>query len=111
VVDTVGGAGLAYALARVRYGGAVASSGLTAGIELETTVLPFILRDVSLLGVDSVQAPMDLRRRVWDFAAGAVDGDTLDGITREVGLEDLDGVLDEVAGGSALGRTVVRVGG
>jgi acrylyl-CoA reductase (NADPH) len=111
VVDTVGGAGLAYALSTVRYGGAVASSGLTAGVALETTVMPFILRAVSLLGVDSVQTPDDLRRDVWAFAAGAIDVEALDGLTREVGLEELDALLGDVAGGSAVGRTVVRVGG
>lgn len=111
VVDTVGGAGLAYALTTLRYGGAVASSGLTAGTALETTVMPFILRGVSLLGVDSVQAPMALRRAVWALAAEEMDGAALDGLTREVGLEDLDALLGDVAGGSAVGRTVVRVGG
>jgi putative YhdH/YhfP family quinone oxidoreductase len=112
VVDTVGGTGLAYALTTVRYGGAIASSGLTAGTTLETTVMPFILRSVSLLGVDSVQTPMDLRRDVWAFAAEALaDGEVLDGLTREVGLEDLDAVLGEIARGAGTGRTVVRVGG
>ena len=72
--------------------------------------MPFILRGVSLRGVDSVQTPADLRRAVWAFAAEAMDGGALDGLTREVGLEDLDGLLGDVAGGAAVGRTVVRVG-
>jgi acrylyl-CoA reductase (NADPH) len=73
--------------------------------------MPFILRAVSLLGVDSVQTPDDLRRDVWAFAAGAIDVEALDGLTREVSLEELDALLGDVAGGSAVGRTVVRVGG
>src|SRR5262249_20256564 len=65
VVDPVGGAATAYALRTTRYGGAVAVSGLTGGTKLETTVFPFILRGVSLLGIDSVEAPSDVRRAVW----------------------------------------------
>jgi putative YhdH/YhfP family quinone oxidoreductase len=112
VVDPVGGAALAYALRTLRYGGAVASSGLTGGTDLQTTVFPFILRGVSLLGVDSVDTPMDVRRRVWDRLAGDLRPRGLeDQITREIALEDVDPLLDEVLAGKARGRTVVRVGG
>jgi putative YhdH/YhfP family quinone oxidoreductase len=112
VVDPVGGAALAYALRTLRYGGAVASSGLTGGTDLRTTVFPFILRGVSLLGVDSVDTPMDVRRRVWERLADDLRPRGLaDQITREVALEDVDPLLDDVLAGKARGRTVVRVGG
>jgi len=111
VVDPVGGASTAYALSTTRYAGAVALSGLTAGTGLETTVLPFILRSVSLIGIDSVQTPMDERRRVWERLAGDLRPRGLDeAIAREVALADVPGVLDALLAGEARGRTVVRVG-
>jgi len=111
-VDPVGGASLAYALRTVRYGGAVASSGLTGGVELHTTVLPFILRSVSLLGVDSVQVPMAERRRTWERLASDLRPAGLDEhLTREVALDEVDALLDEVLSGLRTGRTVVRVAG
>ena len=112
VVDPVGGAATAYALRTTRYGGAVAVSGLTGGTDLETTVFPFILRAVSLLGIDSVATPMDVRRSVWERLAGDLRPRGLeDQITREIALADVDPLLDEVLAGKARGRTVVRVGG
>jgi acrylyl-CoA reductase (NADPH) len=112
VVDPVGGAATAYALRTTRYGGAVAVSGLTGGTDLDTTVFPFILRAVSLLGIDSVATPMDVRRSVWERLAGDLRPRGLeDQITREVSLDDVDPLLDEVLAGKARGRTVVRVGG
>jgi acrylyl-CoA reductase (NADPH) len=112
VVDPVGGAATAYALRTTRYGGAVASSGLTGGTDLHTTIFPFILRSVSLLGVDSVATPMDERREVWERLAGDLRPPHLeDQITREIALDDVDPLLDEVLAGKARGRTVVRIGG
>jgi len=112
VVDPVGGAATAYALRTTRYGGSVALSGLTGGTSLETTVFPFILRGVSLLGVDSVEAPGDVRRGVWERLATDLRPQGLeDHITREIGLDELDPFLDEVLAGKARGRTVVRIGG
>jgi acrylyl-CoA reductase (NADPH) len=112
VVDPVGGAATAYALRTTRYGGAVALSGLTDGTSLATTVFPFILRGVSLLGVDSVDTPSDVRRTVWERLAGDLRPKGLEEqITREIALDDLDPFLDEVLAGKAKGRTVVRVGG
>lgn len=108
-VDPVGGGALAYALATLKYGGAVATSGMTGGIKLETTVMPFILRGVAVLGVDSVNAPMDIRAGVWEGLARALEPSLLDGLTTEVGLDDLDPLLDEVLSGGSSGRTVVRV--
>jgi acrylyl-CoA reductase (NADPH) len=112
VVDPVGGAATAYALRTTRYGGAVALSGLTGGTDVQTTVFPFILRGVSLLGIDSVATPPDVRREVWTRLAGDLRPKGLeDQITREISLDDLDPFLDEVLAGRAKGRTVVRVGG
>jgi NADPH:quinone reductase-like Zn-dependent oxidoreductase len=112
VVDPVGGAATAFALRTTRYGGAVALSGLTGGTDLETTVFPFILRAVSLLGIDSVATPMDVRRSVWERLAGDLRPRGLeDQITREITLDEVDPLLDEVLAGRARGRTVVRVGG
>ena len=109
-VDPVGGAATAYALRTTRYGGAVAVSGLTAGATLKTTVLPFILRWVSLLGIDSVAAPSERRRAVWARLAGDLRPRGLDeSIAREVDLDGIEPVLDALLEGGAVGRTVVRV--
>jgi acrylyl-CoA reductase (NADPH) len=111
-VDPVGGAATAYALRTVRYGGAVAVSGLTAGTDLQTTVLPFILRAVSLLGIDSVAAGRELRSTVWSRLAGDLRPRGLDDeIAREVELEGIEPVLDALLAGQAVGRTVVRLPG
>jgi putative YhdH/YhfP family quinone oxidoreductase len=111
-IDPVGGAPLAYALRTLRYGGAVAASGNTGGVALETTVLPFILRGVALLGIDSAQAPIERRRAVWERLAGDLRPRALEehGGVRELGLDELDGYLDDVLSGRGRGRTVVRIG-
>ena len=112
VVDPVGGAATAYALRTTRYGGSVALSGLTGGTDLATSVFPFILRGVSLLGVDSVDTPAAVRREVWRRLAGDLRPRGLeDQITRELSLDELDPFLDDVLAGKARGRTVVRVAG
>jgi putative YhdH/YhfP family quinone oxidoreductase len=109
-IDPVGGAATAYALRTTRYGGAVALNGLTGGTGLETTVLPFILRAVSLLGIDSVAASAALRREVWARLAGDLRPRGLeDAIAREVDLGGIEPVLDALLAGEAVGRTVVRV--
>jgi putative YhdH/YhfP family quinone oxidoreductase len=109
-VDPIGGAGTAYALRTTTYGGAVAACGLTAGVTLNTTVLPFILRGVSLLGIDSVEAGADIRRKVWARLAGDLRPRGLDdSIAREVGLDGIEPALDSLLAGDAVGRTVVRL--
>jgi acrylyl-CoA reductase (NADPH) len=109
-VDPIGGAGTAYALRTTRYGGAIAISGLTAGTKLDTTVLPFILRGVSLLGIDSVQASTDTRKAVWARLATDLRPRGLDdAIAREVDLQGIEPVLDALLNGQAVGRTVVRL--
>jgi acrylyl-CoA reductase (NADPH) len=109
-VDSVGGAVLAGVLTQIRYGGAVAASGLTAGVKLETTVMPFILRSVALLGIDSVAASMDERAELWRRLAEDLRPAQLDdAITHEIGLDELEPALDAILEGGLTGRTVVRV--
>ncbi|MDE3204948.1 MAG: oxidoreductase [Acidobacteriota bacterium] len=110
-VDCVGGQTLANVLAQVEYGGAVAASGLTGGAALPTTVMPFILRGVSLLGVDSVQTPISRRRHIWSRLGDDLKPASLDRLTREIGLGDLPAALDAILAGQMLGRTVVSLGG
>ena len=110
-VDTVGAPTLPYVLRTLRPGAAVASSGNAGGAALETTVLPFILRGVALLGMDSANMPIAERRGLWgriatDLRPSGLDEDA--GVS-EVGLADLDGALDAILAGRARGRWVVRV--
>jgi acrylyl-CoA reductase (NADPH) len=107
-VDAVGGDTLAHVLAEVRYGGAVAACGLAGGNQLNTTVIPFLLRGVKLLGIDSVLCPSAMRERVWGRIAEVVDAAKLDQLTSEVGLADLAGLAPEILAGRVKGRTVVR---
>jgi acrylyl-CoA reductase (NADPH) len=110
-VDSVGGAPLAGLLPQIRYGGAVAASGLTAGVKVETTVMPFILRSVALLGIDSVAAPMQERAELWRRLADDLRPPRLDdAIAREIGLDELEPALEAILEGGLIGRTVVRVG-
>ena len=109
-MDCVGGATLALILRSLRYGAAVAASGLTGGSALETTVFPFITRDVALLGVDSVATASDERRAVWSGLAADVDSIDLENqVAREVGLEGLDEAIDDVLAARVRGRVLVRL--
>jgi putative YhdH/YhfP family quinone oxidoreductase len=110
-VDCVGGATLADVLSAVDYGGAVACSGLTGGPALHTTVMPFILRGVALLGMDSVQMPIGPRRELWARLGDSLRPRHLDAISSEVDVKDVVGVLDQVRAGAFSGRAVVRVAG
>ena len=111
-VDCVGGEVLAGVIRGLRYGAAVAACGNTGGVKLPLTVLPFILRGVSLLGVDSVQTPIEERRETWARLADDLRPPHLDdAIAREVTLDELDGVLTAILKGEVQGRTVVRVEG
>ncbi len=109
-VDSVGGAVLAGLFPQIRYGGAVAATGLTAGIAVETTVMPFILRGVALLGIDSVQTPHEERAEIWRRLADDLRPPRLDdAIAREISLEELEPALDTILEGGLTGRTVVRI--
>jgi len=110
-VDCVGGATLADVLSTVKYGGAVAASGLTGGASLHTTVMPFILRGVALLGMDSVQMPIGPRRNLWDKLGSSLRPQHLSEVSRDVDIKDVVAVLDEVRAGKYSGRAVVRVAG
>jgi NADPH2:quinone reductase len=108
-VDAVGGDILAWLTKTMMYGGAIASSGLTAGIELHTTVMPFILRAVKLLGIDSVTCPMERRREVWQRLATDMKPPNLKRIAREIALADLPVAFDTLLKGEARGRYVVSL--
>jgi acrylyl-CoA reductase (NADPH) len=110
VVDCVGGTTLAYALSSTKYGGAVAASGNTGGVAVPTTVFPFILRGVALLGIDSVNVPLEDRIALWTRIASDLrpaDISHLEGSV--IGLGDLPSALDRILAGEAQGRTVVDV--
>ena len=106
-VDCVGGVTLANVLKRLNYGAAVAASGLTGGAGLATTVMPFILRGVALLGIDSVQLPMAQRVEVWRRLATDLRPAGIDRIGHEIGLNQLDAVLTAILKGEVTGRYVV----
>ena len=110
-VDCVGGKTLADVLSTLQYSGAVAASGLTGGPGLSTTVMPFILRGVSLLGMDSVLMPIGPLRLLWDKLGDSLHPQHLSDITNEVDIKDVVGVLDEIREGRYSGRAVVRVAG
>jgi acrylyl-CoA reductase (NADPH) len=109
-VDSVGSHTLATVLAQTRWGGTVTACGLAQGADLPTTVLPFILRGVTLAGVNSVDAPLELRQRAWDRLARDLDLDLLDSMTDEVALADVVDAGEAILAGRTRGRTVVRVG-
>jgi putative YhdH/YhfP family quinone oxidoreductase len=106
-VDCVGGNTLANVLKRLNYGSAVAASGLTGGTSIPTSVMPFILRGVALLGIDSVQTPMDIRRSVWGRIASDLKPAGLESIGHSIGLADLDRILTAILAGEVSGRYVV----
>ena len=108
-VDAVGGATLPYVLRTLRTGAAVAASGNAGGPKLETTVFPFILRGVALLGMDSVTVPIERRRRIWDRLATDLRPRDVGDHATEVALDTLDVALDGIVAGAARGRWVVRV--
>ncbi len=108
-VDTVGGATLASILAGLRYGAAAASCGLAGGSALETTVIPFLLRGVRLLGIDSVMLPTERRREAWTRLARDLPISLLNPIVRVVSLDDLPTLGEEILRGRVQGRVVVDV--
>ncbi|MGG3279628.1 NADPH:quinone oxidoreductase family protein [Paenibacillus solani] len=110
VVDPVGGNQLSSILKCVKYGGSVAVSGMTGGGAFESTVFPFILRGISLLGIDSVYCPMSYRREIWSKLADNWNPASVlrEGIT-EYGLTDLPEVLKTILQGGAVGRSVITL--
>jgi len=108
-VDTVGSTTLAAVLRQTRYGGAVAACGLAGGADLPTTVLPFILRNVHLLGVDSVACPTPRRQEAWRRLAADLPTDALDSMTAVEPMTDLARLAEEILAGRVRGRVVVDV--
>jgi acrylyl-CoA reductase (NADPH) len=108
-VDAVGGATLPYVLRTMKRNGTVASSGNAGGATLETTVFPFILRGIALLGMDSVTVPIARRRELWNRLATDLRPRDLGSRVTEVRLDEVDSALDAIVTGSARGRWVVKV--
>jgi acrylyl-CoA reductase (NADPH) len=108
-LDSVGGDQLAWLTRTMQPGGVIASFGNAGGIELKTTVLPFILRGLRLIGVDSVSTPMALRKRVWGRLASDLKPRHLGQIAHTIALEDLPGYFERMLRGEIRGRAVVRI--
>jgi putative YhdH/YhfP family quinone oxidoreductase len=109
-VDTVGSSTLATVLKQTRYGGSVAACGLAGGSDLPVTVLPFILRGVSLLGVDSVLAPAGLRAEAWRRLGTDLPAGMLDAITSVRGFSELPDLAEQILAGATQGRIVIDCG-
>lgn len=109
VVDAVGSHTLANACAQTRYGGAVAACGLAQGADFPATVMPFILRGVRLLGVDSVMAPIERRRRAWQRLARELDPTKLESMVTEISLEQAVEYAQALMQGKVRGRIIVKI--
>ena len=107
--DSVGGKQLAWITRTMQPQGVIASFGNAGGIELNTTVLPFILRGVRLIGVDSAFTPMPLRRRIWERLAGELKPRHLGDIAFQITMNDLAGYFEKMLKGGTRGRAVVRI--
>ncbi|MDR3465326.1 MAG: oxidoreductase [Xanthobacteraceae bacterium] len=108
-IDSVGSTTLANLLSMTKYGGAIAACGLAAGMDLPTSVAPFILRGVCLLGIDSVMCPLAKRELAWQRLARDLDRTKLSEITHEIGLEQVLEVAPQILGGQVRGRIVVKI--
>ena len=110
VVDAVGSHTLANALAQTRYGGVVAACGLAQGMDLASTVMPFILRGVALVGIDSVMAPLSRRQRAWARIARDLDPVLLETMVQELPLDGAIDAAHALMDGRVRGRTLVKIG-
>jgi acrylyl-CoA reductase (NADPH) len=108
-IDPVGGSTLANAMASMKYHGAIASCGLAGGTKLETTVIPFLLRGVSVLGIDSVMCPLPRREKAWARLARGLPMDQLESMIVPAKLGDLAKLGSEILAGKVRGRVVVDV--
>ena len=108
-IDSVGSTTLANILSMTKYGGAIAACGLAAGMDLPTSVAPFILRGVCLLGIDSVMCPIELRKTAWSRLAGDLDQSKLAEITHEIGLDQAIDAGAKILAGQVRGRIVVKI--
>jgi acrylyl-CoA reductase (NADPH) len=108
-IDSVGSATLANILSMTKYGGAIAACGLAAGMDLPSSVAPFILRGVCLLGIDSVMCPIELRKVAWKRLASDLDSAKLVEITHEIGLGEVIAAGARILAGQVRGRIVVKI--
>jgi acrylyl-CoA reductase (NADPH) len=108
-VDSVGSTTLANLLSMTRYGGAIAACGLAGGMDLPSSVAPFILRGVCLLGIDSVMCPLQLRRVAWGRLARDLDRSKLSEITHEISLDQVASMAPKILAGQVRGRIVVKI--
>jgi acrylyl-CoA reductase (NADPH) len=108
-IDSVGSTTLANLLSMTKYGGAIAACGLAAGMDLPSSVAPFILRAVCLLGIDSVMCPIELRKVAWSRLASDLDPAKLTEITHEIGLGDVVAAGAKILAGQVRGRIVVKI--
>jgi acrylyl-CoA reductase (NADPH) len=108
-IDTVGGEVLARLLAEMKYGGTVAATGLTGGSELHTTVMPFILRAIKMVGVEVTTCPVPLRKKAWARLASELPDDLLEQIFKVVSLEEIPAFAERLLAGRVNGRVVVDV--
>jgi acrylyl-CoA reductase (NADPH) len=109
-VDAVGSTTLANVLSMTRYGGAIAACGLAGGMDLPSSVAPFILRGVSLLGIDSVMCPLPLRQEAWRRLGTELDRAKIASMTSEIGLGDVIAAGRSIIEGRVRGRIVVKIG-
>jgi acrylyl-CoA reductase (NADPH) len=108
-IDSVGSTTLANLLSMTKYGGAVAACGLAGGMDLPTSVAPFILRGVCLLGIESVMCPIELRKTAWQRLASDLDRARLAEITDEIGLDQVIPASSRILAGQVRGRSVVKI--
>ncbi|MCY0149623.1 oxidoreductase [Hoeflea sp. G2-23] len=109
-IDSVGSHTLASVIAQIGYGGSVAACGLAQGFDLPTTVMPFILRGVTLAGVDSVMAPRETRINAWSLVSSTIDRTVLQKITQTANLDDVTDFADDMLAGKIRGRVLLTVG-
>jgi acrylyl-CoA reductase (NADPH) len=109
-IDAVGSTTLANVLSMTRYGGAVAACGLAGGMDLPTSVAPFILRGVSLLGIDSVMCPLPLRQEAWRRLETDLDQSKIAAMVSEIGLDEVIAAGQRIVEGQVRGRIVVKIG-
>ncbi|GLR98106.1 MULTISPECIES: acrylyl-CoA reductase (NADPH) [Bradyrhizobium] len=109
-VDSVGSTTLANLLSMTKYGGAIAACGLAAGMDLPSSVAPFILRGVCLLGIDSVMCPIEPRKAAWQRLASDLDREKLSEITKEISIDEVSEWGAKILAGQVRGRIVVKIG-
>ena len=108
-VDVVGGDTLFNVIKGLKYGGSVAACGLVQSPVFQASVLPFILRGVNLLGVDSVELPLKQKERIWSKLAGDWKVEALDQVCTEIGLDQLEASLATILSGGAVGRYLLNL--